>query len=453
MSCINFLQAQVNVEVASLIHDGVLIEKKYVRKIDLATLTEHVRATTGLDCSFSIKDMAPEEEDLKWKADVLEAYAEVQAEKQRIRESRDDFTKMMAEAALKIGCTSVIAKMFYSLFPDRFVYLGKGDGCGWFVFKAPRWKHVSQNTEMFYNLLNGEFTERFEDAIIKLEEEEIPDFSLINTLKVILNKQLGKDVFKDGVIKELKALYSDAIDVEEWLNNLNTKKNLLGFEDCVYDFGDAMTHVPGFVPGFREGRPEDMITMNVGHTREQVENCNKAFQEEIVNALYSMHAKDVADYIMQTLATSVVGYRKRQKFQVWTGSGANGKGLTKNVVQAAFGKYYYEPDSKMFTNISVSGSSGPNSELAKLEGKRIVMTSETEQVPNNKLKIGLLKNCTGNDMIQARCLYRKAGEFKCVANIFMSFNEVPGNDDNSGGLARRLEFVDFIKKYVDNPDP
>ena len=35
----------------------------------------------------------------------------------------------------------------------------------------------------------------------------------------------------------------------------------------------------------------------------------------------------------------------------------------------------------------------------------------------------------------------------------MSFNEVPGNDDSSWGLARRLEFVDFIKKFVDNPDP
>jgi hypothetical protein len=34
----------------------------------------------------------------------------------------------------------------------------------------------------------------------------------------------------------------------------------------------------------------------------------------------------------------------------------------------------------------------------------------------------------------------------------MSFNEVPGNDDHSGGLARRLKIVDFIKKYVDNPE-
>jgi len=34
----------------------------------------------------------------------------------------------------------------------------------------------------------------------------------------------------------------------------------------------------------------------------------------------------------------------------------------------------------------------------------------------------------------------------------MMFNEVPGCDDSSGGMARRLEFIAYLKKYVKNPN-
>jgi len=67
--------------------------------------------------------------------------------------------------------------------------------------------------------------------------------------------------------------------------------------------------------------------------------------------------------------------------------------------------------------------------------------------------VGILKQCTCNDKIQARGLYQEASEFDVQANIVMSFNEVPGCDDNTDGIERRLKLIKFTRKYVVVLDP
>jgi hypothetical protein len=70
------------------------------------------------------------------------------------------------------------------------------------------------------------------------------------------------------------------------------------------------------------------------------------------------------------------------------------------ITAKAFGEYYYEPGQAMFSNRGVVNTCLSN-ELAKLEGKRVCMTSETENLTNSnvggKLRVDMLKKCTGND--------------------------------------------------------
>ena len=47
---------------------------------------------------------------------------------------------------------------------------------------------------------------------------------------------------------------------------------------------------------------------------------------------------EVFNFIVQTLATSVVKHRLRDKFQIWIGNGANGKGLKKTIMTKTFGQ-------------------------------------------------------------------------------------------------------------------
>ena len=98
-----------------------------------------------------------------------------------------------------------------------------------------------------------------------------------------------------------------------------------------------------------------MISLSTGHKRKAVQ-IDQEVNNEIITALESMHeSEDVLWYVLNVLATSVVGVRETDRFQIWTGTGANGKGPTKNLCVAAFGDYYYEPASTLFADRAVSG--------------------------------------------------------------------------------------------------
>jgi putative DNA primase/helicase len=116
----------------------------------------------------------------------------------------------------------------------------------------------------------------------------------------------------------------------------------------------------------------------------------------------------------------------------------------------AFGNYAHEPGQTLFSSRSVSGSC-ISSELAMMKGKQLVITSEAEASKDNKLRIGLLKKCIGHDKIQARDLYASVATFKPTVNIVMYFNEIPGIEDSSDGIARRFNLINFLKKAVHNP--
>jgi phage/plasmid-associated DNA primase len=159
-----------------------------------------------------------------------------------------------------------------------------------------------------------------------------------------------------------------------------------------------------------------------------------------------MHNPEVFEYIVNTLATFVHGDRPNDMFQIWTGTGANGKDLAKTIFAKAFGDYFKELGQAVFANRAISGSYLSN-ESAKLKGKIICMTSECEAV-NDKLRVGIRMQCTCHDKIQARGLYQEASEFKVLANIVMMFNEVLGCDDNKYGVERRVDLINFTKKYI-----
>jgi phage/plasmid-associated DNA primase len=172
------------------------------------------------------------------------------------------------------------------------------------------------------------------------------------------------------------------VNPKQWLNQLDDNDYLMGFEDCVYDFHERC---------FREGRPEDMISMSTGHKQSDVEThmAGSKICDDIINAVESMQQSEEALwYVLNNIATSVVGNRPNDRFQTWSGSAANGKGLTKNLVASVFGDYYYEPSAGLFASRSVSGRV-LSSELAKRKGKRICVASEAE--PGDKLRAGLLK--------------------------------------------------------------
>jgi phage/plasmid-associated DNA primase len=102
----------------------------------------------------------------------------------------------------------------------------------------------------------------------------------------------------------------------------------------------------------------------------------------------------------------------------------------------------------LFATPSVGKSASTDGTLANREGIRVCMQSECDS--GDKLRIGLLKQCSGKDTVSARELYKGDGSFKCKAIIFHLFNEIPPCDEkDNDGFERRIEIISHPYSFVE----
>ncbi|MFC6290643.1 phage/plasmid primase, P4 family [Levilactobacillus angrenensis] len=152
--------------------------------------------------------------------------------------------------------------------------------------------------------------------------------------------------------------------------------------------------------------------------------------------------KELIDYVQKAVGYSLTGSTKEQVMFILYGNGRNGKSIFIDTIADTLGNYArsMQADSIMVKN----NSSAANSDIARLEGARLVTSSE----PNDGLRLdeGLVKQLTGGDTVTARYLYGKEFEFK----LWLATNHKPiirGTDD---GIWRRLMLVPFAVKIPDN---
>ena len=82
---------------------------------------------------------------------------------------------------------------------------------------------------------------------------------------------------------------------------------------------------------------------------------------------------------MQVLVTGISGDRVKDRIQIWTGIGSNGKSMTKTALKSAYGGYYYEVNSGLFATRSVGSSSSATPDLT---GNEFVYNQSASQRTN-----------------------------------------------------------------------
>ena len=469
-----------NVEVCSLIHDGVLVDTADAEGLDRDALAAEVSHLSGVPCRFDVKPLETDEEDEAFYRTALKhttyrtldglaagglaagglSPGALAADPLALGATPEPPTsEALLSKAVRAAASAThadVAALFKHMFPGDHVYLGKT--AGWYEFTAPRW--VPRDTEPMEipRRLNNEVLQavqaeaaRVKDAFMVARGDPLAPASDAKALHAIakglddISLKLRDSRFKLSVIRELAVLYCNKTP-KRWMEGLDcSNKHLLALDDAVIDLAAAS---PDDV--VRDGLPEDMLSMSLGFSR--AEFLAPTDEDRLATILGGIRATQDNDatyeYILDVLAYSLHGERPHDFFSVWSGTGANGKGLIKEVVEAAFGELGYYPDPQMFMKRSVRGGVLVP-ELTKMHGKRIVVCSEAEGC--DEMRSGLIRQLTGGDKIQGRECYRGAVEFKACANLVFLFNEVPSIEDSSGGIARRMRLTDFKIKFVEHP--
>ena len=153
-------------------------------------------------------------------------------------------------------------------------------------------------------------------------------------------------------------------------------------------------------------------------------------------------------YVLKFLGTCLQGHVPDEKFYIWTGSGGNGKSLTIKLLLDSLGDYgTIIPVSLLTRKRAASNVASP--ELAKLKGKRFCVFQEPEN--DDVIQVGLMKELTGNDKIQARALYGAPVEFYPQFKTLLACNKLPEIPSTDGGTWRRIRVVPFEMSFVDIP--
>lgn len=159
-----------------------------------------------------------------------------------------------------------------------------------------------------------------------------------------------------------------------------------------------------------------------------------------LNRIFQSDATLVA-YVQKLLGYCLTGDTSEQYIHIFHGHGANGKSVLMSTVMAILGKdYAKQVDPKSFMDRGGAGS-GARSDLAQLEGVRLVASSES--ATGNKLDSALMKQISGGEKISARMLYKNECQFQPQFKVLISTNHRPVIRDGGQSMWRRLRVVPF----------
>ncbi len=328
-----------------------------------------------------------------------------------------------------------VAQMFYDLCSDAYVY---HNDLGWYeINKYNVWEHhgkssppgmVNKIWETLKNLAMEHLP--YIDPFSKDSKERKKADNLIKFRSVI-----GNSMFCSGVVKFLPAFYH----YEELPSVMDESRHLFAFDDKVFDLNTCE---------YRAIKPDDWVCLTTGYKAPQ--GIKEAQCHKVLNVIKTMfHDDDMTKYVMSELMIHLHGDGQRsfQRFNIWTGSGGNGKGVLADTIKSAFGKYYITLPITILTE-KADKKDQPCPKLAEAKGRRIAMAQEPEG--GCWLQGGLIKDLTGDGEIVARQLYANPITYRPQFGLFLQCNAIP-NIKLDGGVERRFCITPFPYQFVPNP--
>jgi len=151
-------------------------------------------------------------------------------------------------------------------------------------------------------------------------------------------------------------------------------------------------------------------------------------------------------YLQRWCGYCLTGSTKEHAFAVIHGPGGNGKSVFLNVVAGILGDYSASAAMETFTE---ARNDRHSTELAMLNGARLVTASETEQ--GRGFAEAKVKAITGGDPITARFMRQDNFTYLPQYKLMIASNHAPSLRNVDEAMRRRLNILPFMVKPA-NPD-
>jgi len=158
--------------------------------------------------------------------------------------------------------------------------------------------------------------------------------------------------------------------------------------------------------------------------------------------------KALQSYLQRLAGYCLTGSTREQSLIWFLGLGGNGKSTFLETLSAILGTYAHTMRAEVLVAAKYEQHS---TELCDLKGKRLVVTSETEQAKS--WREALLKRLSGSDTITARRVHKDSITFKPTHKLIIAGNHAPQLSSVSEAERRRYQMVhwNYTFKPLDDP--
>ena len=342
-----------------------------------------------------------------------------------------------------------IAQVLFQKYKDRYVCVSYDKKGVWYVFKNHRWEPdrglslrlaISKDIHNLYSIRRTNLENEYHHYDKGDDRAEY----IKKKMKLVsdIMQKLKKTNDKNNIMREAMELFYD----KEFIKNMDTNKHLLCFNNGVIDFKTKE---------FRDGYPQDYITKCTRVNYVAFANINNENYPDIVSQIHDFMnklfpIKELNQYMWNHLASCLIGTNKNQTFNVYHGSGSNGKSILADLMTLTLGDYKGTVPITLVTE-KRNAIGGTSSEIIQLKGIRYAVMQEPSK--GVKLNEGIMKELTGGDPIQGRALYCESETFEPQFNLVVCTNNLFDIESNDDGTWRRIRKCDFVSKFIDEDEP
>jgi putative DNA primase/helicase len=303
------------------------------------------------------------------------------------------------------------AARLVDLHGDRLRYV---KGWGWLVYDGKRWKQDD----------TGQVVELAKDAVRSFRQEAVdePDRARAEALwKHAYNSERGERL--EQMVKLARSIPGVAVTLERF----DANPLLLNFANGTLDLESGT---------LRPHSPDDHMTHLCPYN--YVRNARSDRWDSFI-AWLACYDRQLMDWLQVAAGYSLTGLVGEKSFNLCYGPGGdNGKTTFLEALYSALGDYadVLEPESLMAGRTNTI-----NNDIAKLVGKRYVISSEPET--GKKLSMSLIKKITGGDTMSACFKYKEPFNFQPQLKLWLAVNERPDMNETGRAALGRVRVVPF----------
>ena len=336
-----------------------------------------------------------------------------------------------------------LANILYHIYKDRYVCVSIKNNI-WYEYYGNLWREIDSGNTLRLQISKEMWNKFFEKSqqitarLIQLESEseEWKKLKVVNQKISTISAYLKKTNIKNNIMREARELFYD----RDFMEKLDSNPYLICFNNFVIDF-KKKEH--------RKGRPEDYLSKctNIDFIADITKY--ESIQNEILEFMEQLFPENKLNkYMWEHLASCLLGTNDNQTFNIYTGSGANGKSKLVELMSKCMGDYKATVPITLITQKrNTIGST--SSEVAQLIGTRYAVMQEPSK--GDKINEGIMKEITGGDPIQARALFKDSITFVPQFKLAVCTNTLFDIASNDDGTWRRIRVCPFKSKFTSNP--